>query len=186
MVVIKHHHNNIIGGDNIREEGENINFKHWLGRTIMVGIILVLLIGIIDRYFGALLLVEAIKAMLLAIMCGLLHEYLHYRKALQLGYRPVWWRTRMRMGFVIDTHDKTEEQQQKDSQLSNKALKRQNVKDTHLIGRAPYKIILPLCLVFLIIGYVIHIQTEQWGVLVGTFAVIVMHLYTYRLEGIEV
>ena len=164
------------------EKGKDINFKHWLSRTILTAFLLLLIVGIVERYFKLELLVTALLAMTIAILFGLLHEYLHYHKAIKLGYLPVWYRTKIKFGFDIDSNIKTLEQMDKDSLLSPRELKEKNVKDVLLIGRAPYKTILPLSIITLFIGLTIN----NWGIVLGGFATLFMHGVTYWKEGKEI
>ena len=164
------------------ERGEEINFKHWLSRTLLVAITLILIILLVERYYNVQLLIITITAITTAIMFGLFHEFLHYRVAVKLGYKPVWYRTRMMFGFDIDTNQKTEHQKILDSRLNPKDLKKQNVKDTLKIGRAPYYTIIPLSAIILIISYSINL----WGVVVGCGATLFLHAITFAKEGREV
>ena len=166
----------------MREEGDEINFKHWLSRTILVGVTLSLLVGVIDRWFDVDLLEQTILAIMITVMVGLFHEYLHYRVAIRLGYKPVWWRTKFRMGFSIDTENKTEERMEKDKKLSVKERKKRDVQDTIDIGKAPYHVIMPIALLIGVFG----VLTHNWGIAVAGLITIAMHMYTYKKEGKEV
>jgi len=170
----------------MKQEGEEINYKHWLSRTIFVGIILTMLVLVIDRYFDVDLLEDTILTIMITLLLGFFHEYLHYRKAIALGYKPVWWRTKFRMGFSIDTDIKTEERTQEDKKLSIKEQKKKNIKDTHIIGVAPYKILVPFSILALILGTYLWFEYQSFGLLIASIASLIMHTYTYNKEGKEV
>jgi len=163
------------------ERGKEINFKHWISRTILVGMLLIVIIYGIQIYFQLELVVIALVAITVAIMFGLFHELCHYLMAIKLGYIPVWYRTTMMFGFDIDTHNKTEKQKQKDLKLSPRQLKEQNVKDSLRVGRFPYLVALPFSIVFLIMAIII----KNYGIIIGCVAIIMFHIIGYKKEGIE-
>ena len=164
------------------EKGSEINFKHWLSRTILTAIILFILVAIIEQYYQLHLLSTVLLGVTIAILFGLFHECLHYRCAINLGYIPEWYRTRIKFGFDIDTNQKTEEQKEKDSKLSIKQFKQQNVTDANMIGRAPYVVILPLSFLLLVFGFIANIH----GVMLGAGATLFLHMISYTKEGKEV
>jgi len=149
----------------MREEGEEINFKHWLSRTIFTMITFFLIILIIDRYTDFDLFIQSFIAVAITIIIGLVHEGLHYREAIKLGYSPVWWRTRFRMGFTINSHSKRDEW----------------LKDKRKIAIAPYIFLIPLTIIILSIGII----TNTLGLTIAGIGSLLMHGYTISKEGIE-
>jgi len=104
-------------------------------------------------------IIHGLIAIAVAIPMGTIHEYLHRRKATQLGYKVV------RSSFaknetVVD--------------VTNEVHKKQ-------IARVPYYYLIPLNLIIFIIGfYLFHI-----GIMVGSGATLMMHGISYPLEGRE-
>lgn len=162
-----------------KEYGEEINFKHWLGRTIMVTILLFSIVGIIDRYFGIELLVTTTLAITIMLMIMFLHEGLHYYKAKKLGYKPIWWRTKWRFGFDTDTNEKEEWRLKEDKRLSIKERKKHNVDDIREIATIPYKFIIPLSFIIILSGFFFQIN----GLYYAGIASIILHLISYKREG---
>jgi Na+/H+ antiporter NhaD/arsenite permease-like protein len=163
----------------MKEVGEDINFKHWFGRTVMLSILLFTLVGVIDRYFGTEIFVVALITVTIMLIILFIHEGLHYYKAISLGYKPIWWRTRVRMGFDIETEDKTEERKKKDSVLSLKERKQNDVADIRRIAVFPYYFIIPLSFSLFILGFFFNIDALMYA---GATSII-LHLITYKKEG---
>lgn len=162
-----------------KEYGEDINFKHWLIRTIMVTILLFTIVGIIEQYFGIELLVTTVLAITVMLMIMFLHEGLHYYKAIKLGYKPIWWRTKWRFGFDTDTNLKEDWRLEEEKQLSPKEKKTRNALDIRKIAVIPYKIIIPLSFALLLIGFFLEIDAVYYA----GMASIILHLISYKKEG---
>jgi len=100
---------------------------------------------------------NTIIAITIAVSLGWLHEYLHIRKAKQLGLVFTRGR-RFENKITVNTDDPVKGKQ---------------------IGDAPYKVIIPIATVLLIIG----ISISQLGLIIGAVATLLIHAVTYRLEG---
>jgi len=91
----------------------------------------------------------------IAVPLGYFHEYLHMRKAKQLGYVVV---NRVGNQLTINVTDK---------------------EHTKQIGHAPYKVIIPISIIILIIGIYIF----QIGLIIGAVGTILIHCISFPLEG---
>ena len=100
---------------------------------------------------------NTIIAITIAVSLGWFHEYLHIRKAKQLGLVFTRGR-RFENKITVNTDDPVKGKQ---------------------IGDAPYKVIIPIAIVLLIIG----ISISQLGLIIGAVATLLIHAVTYRLEG---
>jgi len=104
-------------------------------------------------------IIQSIIALCIAIPMGYFHEYLHIRKAKQLGCEIV---KRKGNQLTINTgHDE---------------------KKNKLIANAPYKIIIPISIIILVIG----IYLLQIGLMVGSGGTILIHAISYPLEGRDI
>ena len=105
-------------------------------------------------------IINAIIALAVALPMGTLHEYLHVRKAKQLGLK-ISRVSYLRNEVLIDVKDEKLDKQ---------------------IRMAPYRVIFPLSLLILGLG----LFFKQLGLMVGAGALLIMHLATYAMEGREV
>jgi len=104
-------------------------------------------------------IIHCIIAICIAVPFGIIHEYLHRRKAIQLGCK-VTKGPRFKNETIVDTVDPVKTKQ---------------------IARAPYIVIVPIAFVILIIGiYLLHL-----GLMVGGGGTLLMHAISYPLEGRE-
>ena len=104
-------------------------------------------------------IIQGIIAVIIAVSFGVIHEYLHRRKAIQLGCN-VTKGPRFKNETIVDTTDPIKVKQ---------------------IARAPYIVIVPIALVILGIGiYLVHL-----GLMAGGGATLLIHAITYPLEGRE-
>jgi len=102
-------------------------------------------------------IIHGIIAICIAVPFGTFHEYLHRRKARQLGLE-VSSGKRFKNETIVDTKDPILIKQ---------------------IGNAPYVVIVPLALLILAIGvYFMHI-----GIIIGSSGTLLMHAISYPLEG---
>jgi len=147
----------------LEEPKSELGFKHWLGRTIFVTVILILLAYSIESYFHLTLLKEVIIGIAVILAIGFAHEILHYRVAIKLGYKPTWYRTRFTMGFEVD-------------HTGTLAKKQAEIKK---ISRAPYIILVPVSFVILGIG----IYFSSLGLEMASIGSLVFHGATYYKEG---
>jgi len=143
---------------------KRLTFKHWMIRTVLIGIILFSLVLTIEHLTGTTIFLHTIIAVTIVLLLGLLHEGLHYYKAVKLGYKPKWWRTTFRMGFTIE-HDNINTWKQ----------------DRDKIGKIPYVFIIPISIVILIIG----VYFNYLGIIVAGVGTLLLHAFTYRKEGRE-
>lgn len=156
------------GEEEKEEEKEDemlLGIKTWITKSVLSATLLLLISLIIERYTGLVIVTHIIIATTIALCLGFLHEGLHYRKAKKLGYEPKWWRTRFRMGFEIESHSKRSKW----------------IKDKKEIGVAPYYVVVPLS--FLIFG--LGVLVQHLGIIAGGFTGILLHIITYRSEGVE-
>jgi len=147
--------------ENIEEK--EIGFKHWLSRTIMLGIILFILVYWIDQNTEWDIVYHTIVAVSIALFLGLFHEALHYYKAIKLGYTPKWFRTKFRVCFEVNLTGP------KQSQLLQRKM----------IGIFPYIFIVPISLVILGIG----VYLNHLGIIVGGVTSLLLHAVTFSKEG---
>jgi len=104
-------------------------------------------------------IINSLIAVAIAVPMGVIHEYLHKRKAKQLGYNVVKSNL-VKNETIVDVTDKTHVKQ---------------------IARAPYYYLIPLNLIILIIG----IYLMQFGIMCGGGGTLLMHAISYPLEGRE-
>jgi len=147
----------------MKEEEPEISFKHWLSRTVMIAIILFMVVYGIQTYMKIEILFHTMIAVTLVLMLGLLHEGLHYYKALQTGYEIRWYRTKIRVGFEV--HGTGPKNSQK--------------KNFKKIGNFPYIFIIPLSIVILVVGY--HYQ--NLGIMIAGIGSLLLHVISYTREG---
>jgi len=103
--------------------------------------------------------IHGIIALCIAVPFGAIHEYLHRRKANQLGYKV------------------TRGPKFKNETIVN-VTKPEDIKQ---IANAPYIVIVPICIIILVIGiYLIHL-----GLIAGSGGTLLMHAISYPLEGKE-
>lgn len=103
-------------------------------------------------------LVNTIIAFAIAIPLGFLHEYLHVREA-------------KKQGCTIEKYDKRHNEIIVKGDEDPAIAKR--IKD------APYKIIIPLSIILLIVG----LGFLQLGLIMGSVGTLLIHAVSYRLEG---
>ena len=104
-------------------------------------------------------IIHGLVALCIAVPFGTAHEYLHMRKAKQLGCK-VSKGKRFKNETIVDTTDPVK-------------IKK--------IGRAPYIVLVPLATIILIIG----IYLANIGLMVGGGGTILIHAISYPLEGRE-
>lgn len=105
-------------------------------------------------------IVNTIIALAVALPMGALHEYLHVRKAKQLGLK-VLGVSYIKNEVLIDVKDEKMDKQ---------------------IKMAPYKVLFPLSLFILGVG----LFFMQLGLIVGAGMSLIIHLIAYAMEGREV
>ena len=148
------------------QEDESLSFKHWISRTVAIGIILMMIIYGLEQYIGLSIVTDTVIAITLTLFIGLTHEMAHYVVAIRLGYKPKWYRTKLMMGFEIIPHSN-----RKKWRIDNKK-----------IASAPYILLIPICIVILIVGwYYWHL-----GLMVAGGASLLFHLLTVKKEGVIV
>jgi len=150
----------------MREEGDEINFKKWLTKTVLSAITLLLVILLVDRYINIGLFTESLVAISISIFLGFVHEGLHYAEAKKLGYEPTWFRTKFRMGFTINSHSKRQDW----------------IKDKKKIALIPYYFLIPISTILIAVGLLI----SSPGIAVAGIATLLMHGYSIRKEGIDI
>lgn len=150
----------------MREEGDDINFRKWISKTIITAVTLLLIILLVDRYVKLDLFTQSIIAITIVVFLGFAHEGLHYYEAKKLGYEPKWWRTRFRMGFTIDSHSKRSEW----------------VKDKRKIALIPYYVMIPTSAILIAVG----VFTSSLGFCIAGIATLIMHGYSIMKEGLEI
>jgi len=109
-----------------------------------------------------LFITNTIVAGLVAVPIGYFHEYLHIKKAKELGYKLV---NRVGNELTINVTDKVHTKQ---------------------IAQAPYKIIIPISIIILIIGIILFNQGYSIGpigLVIGSIGTILIHCISYPLEG---
>jgi len=105
-------------------------------------------------------IVHCIIGILIAVGYEILHEYCHYFRAKQLGYKAT-----MDLKHACTSVDITDE----------------NPIDKMKIARAPYMIVLPLAFSTLIIG----IYFLNLGLAMGSALTIFFHMMMYQKEGVD-
>lgn len=140
-------------------EEESASLKLWATKTIFMMAILIGLSAVIQQYFGFNILVEVIISIVIILAFFFLHEYLHYYKAIKLGYEPRWYRTKLTMGFEISHH-------------TNRKTWNKHKKE---IGTFPYYFMFPLAAIILVIGLLI----SSLGIIITSIVIIVLHIISY-------
>lgn len=146
------------------EEEEELHFKKWFTKIVFLMIILAILTYAIERYIAIKLLVDFMVLFIVILLIFFLHEGLHYRRAIKLGYKPEWYRTKVTMGFDVDFGQ------------TKREVAREHIEE---IGKAPYPVCIPLSLVIIIAGFFIG----NLGLLGAGILSFVGHLITYKMEG---
>ena len=147
----------------MREEGGDIGFKMWVKKTVIVALVLLAVIVLVEQYIGVPLLTDTLIAISLTLCVGFTHEGLHYQQAMKLGYEPKWYRTTFKMGFEISKNTNTKQWR----------------KDKRKIALAPYKVLVPLSIAFLGVGYIFN----SFGIIIAGVASLLMHGISYPSEG---
>jgi len=146
------------------DEEKEVNFKHWLTRTLILLFIFIGLIYTAEVTIGIKILSNSLMTIAIAVSLGLLHEYLHYYQAVKLGYEPKWYRTKFTMGFEISHHTNRK------TWMAHKKK----------ISMLPYYVLLPLSVIIVALGVYYNI----WGIWLGGLMGIVLHTVAYPLtEG---
>jgi len=148
------------------ENNEGLNFKHWLGRTIAIAIILMIIVYFIEKYLGIPIVTHSLIAIFLTLFIGLAHEACHYVTAIKLGYKPKWYRTKIMMGFEITPH-------------TNRKIWRQH---NRKISIAPYIVLVPVSIALVLVGY----YYWQLGIMIAGIAGLLLHGLSIKKEGIIV
>jgi len=146
-------------------EEDELNVRRWIIKTIITGCGLIALLLLVEFLFDIEILTDGFIAIIIVLSIGFLHEGLHYREATRLGYKPKWYRTIFTMGFEIH-HDNTSEWE----------------KHKKLIGRAPYKVVIPLIFIIMIIGVVLN----SFGLMIASVGSLLLHIVSYKMEGRDV
>jgi len=155
------------GGRIIKEEKENpLGIKQWISKTVLSTLMFLIIIYAFETFVKIPILTQIIVIITVIFVFGFAHEALHYAEAIKLGYEPVWWRTKARMGFNITSHSS----------------KKKYLEDKKKIALAPYYVLLPISVILLFVGYAI----DSIGLLVGSLGVLIMHFYSLTKEGVEV
>lgn len=103
---------------------------------------------------------DIIIAVVIAVPCGAIHEWLHARKAMKLGYNvQVDFRSNE---TTIDVPNDSP--------------------DAKKIARAPYVVMFPLSFILLTIG----LYFNQLGLIIGGGGIGFLHLISYPLEGRDI
>ena len=150
----------------MKKEEEDLSFKHWLSRTVMIGIILFVIVYALERALGIPMVTHAFLAVVIVLMISLAHEALHYWRAIRLGYKPKWYRTKIMMGFEIGHHSS----------------RKKWLVDKKKIALAPYYFLIPLSLVLVAIG----INYNVMGIYIGGIGSIIIHGISLPFEGRDV
>jgi len=102
-------------------------------------------------------LVNSIIAILIAVPLATIHEFLHARKAKQLGCLVVS-QNLIKNETIVDTKDPEKIKQ---------------------IARAPYFYLVPVSIIILVIG----LWLNQWGIIIGGAGFLLMQCVAYPIEG---
>lgn len=145
------------------KKDDDIGFRQWIIKTVMIGVILLLVVCAVEYFFHVQIVTDTILAVTIVLCMGFTHEALHYGKAVSLGYVPKWYRTRVMMGFEI-----------KDS--PDKRLREKHKKQ---IGHAPYPVIMPISIAILLLGFYFN----NLGLFVAGLTSIILHGIAFPLEG---
>lgn len=147
-------------------EEEPASLKLWITKTIGTMAILIALVAVIQQYFGFNILTDVIISFIIILLFFFSHEFLHYYKAIKLGYKDkiTWYRTRMSkktplptMGFEIDISLR----KHRDHKLA--------------IGKFPYYFMFPAAFLLLIIGYIL----SNISISITAIVIIVFHVISY-------
>lgn len=103
------------------------------------------------------ILVNSIIAILIAVPLATIHEFLHARKAKQLGCLVVS-QNLIKNETIVDTKDPEKIKQ---------------------IARAPYYYLVPTSILILVIGLCLN----QWGIIIGGAGFLLMQCIAYPIEG---
>ena len=147
------------------DEVPELGIKKWIIKSISVTILLLMVVYAIEMFFDIPLIVDTLLAITIVLSIAFVHESLHYWKAVQLGYRPRWWRTRFRMGFEITPH-------------SNRS---KWMKDKIKIAHAPYYFAIPVSIALIPIGYFLN----YYGIMIAGIGSLLLHGISYPSEGKE-
>lgn len=108
-------------------------------------------------------MVDTLLAITIVLSIAFVHEALHYRKAIKLGYNPKWYRTRFKMGFEITPHTN----------------RKKWLKDKKQIGLAPYYFAIPVSVALLVIGFYFN----SIGIFVAGVGSLILHGISLPSEG---
>jgi hypothetical protein len=147
-----------------------LNFKHWAKRSIIFGVVIIILVVLFDRLFPIKILAETLIALGVSLCIGFAHEYLHYRKAIKLKYEVKWYRTRFTMGFSI---------KHKSIRGQRTSEKQKIIDDIKTIGRSPYIVLVPLSILVAVLGW----WFNHWGLIVAGIISLAFHGISYPKEG---
>jgi fatty acid desaturase len=151
----------------IDKADEALGIKFWVTKTIIMFGLLIGVLVFLDTYLQFDILIIGLTGIIIALVFGFFHEVMHYWKAHQLGYEVEWWRTTFRMGFNVDSGDRPMKQWNKDNTQ---------------IALAPYYLVIPIATIFLVVGIIF----QEWGVVLGCSATLLMHAFSFTKEGKEV
>lgn len=149
--------------ERLEEKDDNIGFKQWIIKTVMIAAILLAVVCVVEYLFHVQIVTNTILAITIVLCMGFTHEALHYGKAVSLGYVPKWYRTKVMMGFEIDDNP--------DKRIREKHKKQ--------IGYAPYPVIMPISIAILLLGLCFN----NLGLFVAGLASIILHGIAFPLEG---
>lgn len=155
------------------EKSKHLNFKHWVTRTVMVGMGGIAVFFLFDYLFHFNILNQSLIALFVSLFLGLLHEFMHFIIATRLGYKVIWFRTRFTMGFEIE-HASV--RGKRDSPEKIKALA-----DIKKIAYAPYYVVVPLSCVLFVCGYFMI----SWGLEVAGAFSLLFHTVMFSKEGLS-
>lgn len=141
-------------------------WRKWIQKTILTGLLLIGVVFLIEYYFDVPIVIDTLIGIIIVLFLGFLHEGLHYWQAIRLGYEPKWYRTRFIMGFEI----------------AHKSARGKWLKDKKKIAMAPYLVVMPLSFIIIFIGFIIGSN----GVMIAGIASLLLHLLTYKKEGVRV
>lgn len=147
------------------EDDDNINIRGWIIKTVIMMGFMFALVYITEAIFNVAIITDVAIAIAIVITLGFVHEGLHYKEAVKLGYEVKWYRTKLTMGFDIEEHDTTTWEE-----------------DKNKIGKAPYKIVTPITLAILCLGIVL----SSVGLVLAGVVSIILHIISYSMEGREV
>ena len=163
----------------VEEKGEEINFRKWITKVIMLMIVLSGITYAVEFYFAVDLFLDLMITVIAVLIVFFLHEYLHYYTALRFGYNPEWYRTRFMMGFDIDTNDRTQKAVDLEIGLSSKQKKQKHLEESKKIALAPYYICIPVSIVLIIWWLLFGINGLLYAGILG----IIGHLIALPMEA---